>query len=170
MRCVLYHISGQHYLSINFSRLFNISTVTIQSELLALGNYFCQARFLNKKTPKPPSAKVSISGMVIESTSMVLLVPSVLPWRNLSPWYSRRRLLRLSIWCMIWRWLREIASICWTSYHKDEWSLVVCKEKILRERNHDQKAKPKSWELSSSVAYAMQYIQRNTKGNVMCIT
>uniref|UniRef100_A0A2P2IS22 Uridine-cytidine kinase C isoform X2 n=1 Tax=Rhizophora mucronata TaxID=61149 RepID=A0A2P2IS22_RHIMU len=53
------------------------------------------------KTPKPPIAKVSIRGTVKESRFIASLILSALFWRDLSPQYSWRRLLRLSSWCTI---------------------------------------------------------------------
>lgn len=50
---------------------------------------------LNNNTLMPPTASVSIRGRLRESMSVVLLIPSVLPWRS-SPMFSCRRLLRLS--------------------------------------------------------------------------
>lgn len=64
-------------------------------------HYFWDVGLLKNKTPKPPITKASITGMPIESRSIIRLVLSALPWRSLSAECSRRRLLILSIWCII---------------------------------------------------------------------
>lgn len=92
---------------------------THKSWLCLAIHYFWEVRLLKNKTPKPPIAKASITGMPIESISFIRLVLSALPWRSLSAECSRRRLLILSIWCIIWRWLLVMASICQISREKN---------------------------------------------------
>ena len=59
-------------------------------------NHFWEEKLFNKKTPKPPIARDKTIGMPMDSMSTTLCGLSVLPCRDLSPQYSRRRLLRLS--------------------------------------------------------------------------
>jgi len=68
-------------------------------------------KVLNKKIPTPPTARVRSRGTPIDSTtSAIPSVLSALPRRD--PLSSRRILLRLSIWCMIWRCDLPMRSTC----------------------------------------------------------
>lgn len=79
-----------------------VYSIRLYAEVSCLAiHYFWEVRLLKNKTPKPPIAKASITGMPIESISFIRLVLSALPWRSLSAECSRRRLLILSIWCII---------------------------------------------------------------------
>lgn len=91
--------SSSNTLAQDLSILYSIR---LYAEVSCLAiHYFWEVRLLKNKTPKPPIAKASITGMPIESISFIRLVLSALPWRSFSAECSRRRLLILSIWCII---------------------------------------------------------------------
>lgn len=75
--------------------------------------YFWDAKPRNKSIPRAPTAKVTTTGMPMDSISVTILVLySALCWRDLSAAISRTRLLTLSTWCIIWRCPLAISKTC----------------------------------------------------------